>query len=204
MLLILPSTSPIRRQILERSGLGFICVAPDVDETMAERRSAEHVALSLAQAKARSVAIHHPDAVVIGADQVCELDGELLGKPDNAHSARKQLEKLSGQTHRLVTGVTVFGVQPTRGGVRRVEGFSDETRLTMRALSDRELDAYVKTGEWRGCAGSYRLEGRGIHLMERIKGDYFNVLGLPLVPLLKVLRRFGINPLLPDEPVVVA
>ncbi len=203
MLLILASTSPVRRQILERAGLGFICVAPEVDETIPSGRSAEHVAMALAEAKARSVAVNHPDAVVIGADQVCEAGGVLLGKPEDAQAARSQLEKLSGKTHRLVTGVTVFGVQPARGGVRRVEGFSDETWLTMRALTGRELDAYVKTGEWQGCAGSYRLEGRGIHLMERIKGDYFNVLGLPLVPLLKVLRRFGINPLLPDESVVV-
>ncbi len=198
-MLILASTSPVRRRILERCGLGFICVAPNVQETIPPDRSAEHVAMALAEAKARSVAMGHPDAVVIGADQVCEAGGVLLGKPENAQAARAQLERLSGKTHRLVTGVTVFGVQPARGGVRRVEGFFDETRLTMRALSARELDAYIDTGEWQGSAGSYRLEGRGIHLMERIQGDYFNVLGLPLVPLLKVLRRFGINPLLPGE-----
>ncbi len=198
MLLILASTSPIRRQILERAGLGFVCVAPEVDETITGGLSAEDVAMSLAESKARSVADRHPDAVVIGADQVCEWEGELLGKPADARAARAQLEKLSGNTHRLITGVTVFGVQPPRGGVRRVECFSDETLLTMRALSPDELEAYVNTGEWQGCAGSYRLEGRGIHLMERIRGDYFNVLGLPLVPLLKVLRQFGVNPLLLD------
>jgi septum formation protein len=195
MSLILASTSPFRRQLLEQAGLVFQCERPDFEEQLPEGELPDNVALMLAEGKAEAVAERHPEAVVIGADQVGEWRGHLLGKPADAAAARAQLARLAGDTHRLITGVVVIGATPDDGSSRPTVRLLEETRLTFRPLTDREIDAYVATGEWEGCAGGYRLEGRGIQLIEKIEGDYFNIIGLPLIPLLATLRRLGINPL---------
>ena len=186
MRLVLASTSPFRRELLARAGFHFAGVDPAVDETPPLGATPEGLALALGEAKARAVAKKVPDAIVVGADQVCDLDGACLGKPADAAAARAQLASLRGRSHRLVTGLCVLA--PGRAPILRLEA----TTLLVRAITDEELDRYVGTDEWRGCAGGYRVEGGGGALLERIDGDFFNVIGLPLFPLVTILRELGV------------
>ena len=193
MRLVLASTSPARRALLDQTGLPYEAESPDVEERLDPSAPAAAQARALALAKARAVAARHPDAIVVGADQVLVADGLALGKPPDEAAALAQLRRLAGRTHALVTGLAI--VAPGRPPI--VE--DEETRITFRALDDSELAAYVATGEWRGCAGSYRLEGRGILLVERVEGDHTNVLGLPLPRLLGHLRALGVKLLAPPR-----
>lgn len=186
MRLVLASTSPFRRELLARAGFSFEGIAPGVDETAPPGATPEGLALALGEAKARAVAAKVPDAIVVGADQVCDLDGACLGKPADAAAARAQLASLRGRSHRLVTGLCV--IAPARAPILRLE----TTTLLVRAITDEELDRYVATDEWQGCAGGYRVEGGGGALLERIDGDFFNVIGLPLFPLVTILRELGV------------
>lgn len=184
--LVLASTSPARRALLAQVGLAFEAEAPGVDEPLDRTGPAAAQVRGLALAKARAVAIRHPDAIVVGADQVLAFEAEVWGKPAHEAEALAQLSRLSGRTHSLVTGLAV--IAPDREPIVEHE----ESRLTVRGLSPAELRAYVATGEWRGCAGGYRLEGRGLALFERLEGDHTNVLGLPMPRLLGHLRALGI------------
>lgn len=141
---------------------------------------------SLAQAKARAVARRFPDALVLGADQLGELEGRLLQKPTSRAEAHAQLQALSGRSHRLLTAVCLTG-----GGVE--ETLVEEARLTLFPLTPEELEAYLDTGEWEGCAGSYRVEGRGQALMDRIEGDRTCVQGLPMQAVVHLLRGRGVS-----------
>jgi len=198
MRLILASTSPFRQAMLRQAGLTFEAVKPAFDEWLPQGSLPDAVALMLAEGKAEAVAELHPDAVVIGADQVGECEGVLLGKPQDEAAAFTQLKQLLGRTHRLITGVVLMGPVPEDGGARATLRIVDETRITFRSLTDDALKAYVATREWEGCAGGYRLEGQGVLLVEKIEGDYFNIIGLPLIPVLEGLRRLGIDPLVPS------
>lgn len=194
MSFILASTSPFRRQLLESAGLVFDIDAPRVDEAEVEARlregrpalPPEDLVRALAEAKAREVSRRHPGRVVVGADQLLALDDEVLGKPPDAAEATRRLRQLAGRTHRLMTAVAVVG------GEEPDTVFIEETDLTLRALTDEEVAKYVETGEWRGCAGGYRIEGQGIRLMSRVEGDYHNVIGLPLLAVLRALRERGL------------
>ncbi len=139
----------------------------------------------LAQRKARAVAARYPDALVLGADQLGEVEGQLLKKPTRREEARAQLQTLSGRSHRLLTAVCLTG-----GGAE--ETVVEEARLTLYALSEAEVDAYLDTGEWEGCAGSYRVEGRGQALMARIEGDRTCIQGLPMQAVVQLLRGRGV------------
>ena len=183
--LVLASTSPARRALLAQVGLRFRAEAPGGDEHLEPAADPVDQARSLALQKARAVAARHPEAIVVGADQVLVLGGRALGKPADEAEARKQLEEMAGGTHALVSGVAVVGT----GGTWQAH---ETTRLAVRALAPHEIDAYLATGEWRGCAGGYRVEGRGLALFERIDGDWTNVLGLPMPLLLGELRRRGV------------
>lgn len=184
--LILASTSPARRALLDQVGLRYLAIPPDVDERLDAPAAPVDTARLLALRKAQAVAARHPDAIVVGADQVLDLDGESLGKPPDARAAFEQIRRLVGRPHELVTALAV--VVP--GDAPIVE--HEVSRLTVRPLSDDEVRAYVATGEWQGCAGGYRLEGRGLALFERVEGDHTNVLGLPMPRLLTILRRLGV------------
>ena len=150
--------------------------------------TAAEVAQALARAKAEAVSAKHPSAIVIGADQVLALGDELLDKPGSTAAARAQLARLRGKTHRLVSAVTI--------AVAGEAGWSHvgEAVLTMRAFSDAFLDRYVAAAGPRiaGIVGAYEIEGRGIQLFERVEGDHFTIIGLPLVPLLAELRSRGV------------
>jgi septum formation protein len=188
--LTLASTSPSRRRILEAAGLRVRCVAPGVDERSVVEGSPERLAVTLALLKAQAVARLHPDAWVVGADQVVTDDAaagapRIWGKPPGPAEHLARLREMRGRPHDVVTGYAVLAP-----GVEHVG--TETTRLWMRAdLTDAELAAYVATGEGSGCAGGYAVEGNGGWLFERIEGDWPNVLGLPLLRVLDVLRRHG-------------
>ena len=184
--LILASTSPARRALLEALGLPFRCVNPEYEEQRPPGLAAADLAEALALGKARSVAKKFPEALVVGADQILVVDGELLEKPKDLDAARVQLKRLRGQMHVLTTGFAVL-CEKTHG--LRVE--HELTRMTMRMIADDELERYLATGEWQGCVGSYRVEGQGLKLFQRVEGDVLNARGLPLVRVLNALRDLG-------------
>jgi septum formation protein len=185
--LILASTSRYRKELLARLGLDFICEAPGVDEDAFKARGLEprRLAETLAETKARAVAARHPDAVVIGSDQLAHLDGCVLGKPGTAETAQAQLGRLAGRTHELVTAVCI--IHP--GGVERV---TDLAHLSMRPLAAEALARYVAADRPLDCAGAYKLECRGIALFSSItSADHTAITGLPLIWTAGVLGRLG-------------
>jgi septum formation protein len=193
--LILASASPSRRQMLRNAGLDFEIVPSGVDEDevklslVAERASAQDIATILAEMKAVRVSTRRPGAMVIGADSTLACEGKLYDKPSSLAAAREQLTALGGRTHELVSSVVV-----ARNGAR-LWHTTETGRLTMRPLSESFLDAYLARAGEAVCAsvGAYQLEGLGAHLFSRIDGDYFTVLGMPLLPLLVFLAEHGIG-----------
>ena len=193
--LILASGSRARREMLESAGLTFRVVPADVDEEAHRQSMSEHVvnggprrvAQVLARVKAEEVSRRFPHALVIGADQVLALGAEVFTKPADLAAARVALERLAGRVHHLHSAVAL-----ARGGTQ-VWAHMDSAALTMRTMSSAFLDGYIERAGERICAsvGAYELEGLGVQLFERIEGDYFTILGLPLLPLLGELRRLG-------------
>lgn len=185
--LVLASTSPYRRALLERLGLPFACVAPPCDEEALKAAGGDPEALAarLALAKARAAAILHPQAVVIGGDQVCALGDDILHKPRTAERAVEQLLRLQGGEHRLVTALAL--VHPD-GELTH----TDITRLHMRALDRTALERYVATDLPLDCAGAYKLERRGITLFSRIDSqDHDAIVGVPMLWLTGALVDLG-------------
>ncbi|MBL8826146.1 MAG: septum formation protein Maf [Planctomycetaceae bacterium] len=187
--IILASTSRYRRQLVKRLGVPFDCVAPLVDEELLKdpRLAPLELARHLARAKARSVAELHPDAIVIGSDQLAVIDEQVLGKPGSRARAIEQLTQLAGRAHRLITAMSVW-----HRGVEH--DHVDVTTLTMRDLTPVELARYVDADEPFDCAGSYKLEARGIALFASIEtADHTAITGLPLIALVSMLRDFGVS-----------
>jgi septum formation protein len=185
--LILASTSPYRRALLERLGLPFRCLAPNVDEDAlkSEGLAPEALASRLARLKAESVASLAPDAVVLGGDQLVAFEGRILGKPGDADRAVAQLLALAGRPHELITAIALLH---PRGRVEHV----DRARLWMRPLTREEAERYVAADRPWDCAGSYKLESRGVALFERIEAsDHSAITGLPLLALAGALRSLG-------------
>ncbi|NEU10663.1 septum formation protein Maf [Methylobacterium sp. BTF04] len=186
--LLLASTSPTRRALLESAGLPVDTQSPDVDERALEAEcgglAPTELALALARAKAEAVAGRAPGRIVVGADQVLDCDGTVFHKPANAEAARHHLAQLAGRTHRLHSAVALIGAD----GVP--ETFVETAHLTLRPLDDAAIAAYVALAgaDVLGSVGAYRLEGLGIHLFTQISGDHSTILGLPLIPLLARLR----------------
>lgn len=191
--IVLASTSKYRRGLVERLGIEVEAMAPDFDERAAEQAigagSTEELAMALALGKARSLVEKCPDALIVGADQIAEIDGERLHKPGTAERARAQLGRLAGRTHRLVTAVVVMRAKDLRS-----EGIVDVHRLAMRPLSEAAIARYVEREMPIDCAGSYKIEALGIALFERIEGvDFTAIVGLPLTAVVSLLARFGID-----------
>jgi septum formation protein len=192
--LVLASASLSRRSLLEAAGLRFEVAPAHIDEVelkraaQAEALSVGDTALALAHLKAARVSRRDPQALVIGADQILVCNGAWFDKPANRAAARVQLGELRGRPHSLVTGVVCL-----HGGAR-VWHHLAEPRLTMRQFSDAFLDEYLAAeGEAvTSTVGAYRLEGRGVHLFQRVDGDHSAILGLPLLPLLSFLRQHGV------------
>jgi septum formation protein len=184
--LILASTSPWRRQMLEAVGLPVRCEASGFDERSVQESDPPTLALTLAVAKARAVAERYPLAFVLGADQVVSDGHEVWGKPEDPQDHLRRLQQMRGNSHQLITG---FALVLPGGGL---ETGTESTRMWMRPdVTDAELVGYVDSEEGSQCAGGYAAEGRGAWLFERIDGDWFNVLGLPLFRVLDRLRAHG-------------
>lgn len=189
MKLILASTSPYRRALLERLGLPFECVAPRIDEEERKRSNdylpPRQLSGLLAAEKAESVAVEFPEATIIGGDQLVTIQGKILGKPGSTRAAVEQLASLSGKEHELITSIAVVHSGKSRA-------YTDVTRLRMRKLSREEIERYVAADQPIDCAGSYKLESRGIVLFESILGpDHSAVTGIPLIALTTLLRELG-------------
>jgi septum formation protein len=191
--IILASGSPHRRMLLRNAGLEFSAQKPDIDERAVEAALAgsgatpEDVAAVLAEAKAVAVSERHPDALVIGSDQTLSLGDELFHKPADMEAARRQLLRLSGRTHQLSSAVVLAG----QG--KALWRHTAIAHMTMRKLDPTAIGRYLSdVGEAAlGSVGCYQIEGRGIRLFEKVEGDFFTIVGLPLLPLFSALRDQG-------------
>ncbi|MCY0149057.1 Maf-like protein [Hoeflea sp. G2-23] len=190
--LILASASPFRKTLLQNAGLTFVSESAQIDERAVEETvqglDAEDLATILAEAKAQDVSSRHPGAIVIGSDQTLSLDGEIFHKPENMDQARRRLLKLSGRTHLLNSAVAL-----ARDGETLWRHVS-VARMTMRQLDPGFVGRHLANVGDRALSsvGAYQFEGEGIQLFERIEGDYFAIIGLPLLPLLAQLRELAI------------
>lgn len=188
---VLASTSRYRRELLARLLPDFAVDAPDVDETPIAGESPRDIAVRLASAKAQAVAARHRDAIVIGSDQVAELDGRALGKPGSVEAARDQLAASSGKT---VLFHTALCVVDARDGSAPVRSAIDSTQVVFRALDAPTIARYVNAEKPLDCAGSFKAEGLGIALFERIESsDPTALIGLPLIALARLLREAGLS-----------
>ncbi len=186
--LILGSTSVYRKELLQRLGIPFQCQKPNFDEDSAKNQNSHLEPLPLAKQLAlhKALSLAGPGNLVIGGDQLVHFKGQVLGKPGHFEKARECLEFLSGGTHELITAVAIVSSE-------RTEEFCDITRLTMRHLTRSEIETYLQADEPWDCAGSYKIEKRGISLMEKIETEDFTAIqGLPLIQLAKSLRSFGV------------
>jgi septum formation protein len=192
--LVLASTSPWRAELLGRLGLPFLTVDPRLDETPWHNSGLppEEMVLALASAKAQAaVSMSPPDGLILAADQVAEIDGQVLYKPKTRAGAVAQLALLSGRTHRLLTGLVLM--EPRTG---RQERYLDVEALSMRSLTTEQIHNYVDREDVLSCAGSYRIEGLGISLFESFSvPDFTGVVGLPLLAVVRMLAHFDISPL---------
>ena len=185
--IILASSSPRRRELLRMAGLSdFDVIIPGVDENAGAEPSPQRTAQGIAEKKCAAVASGHPDALVIAADTIVHLDGVLLGKPGDRNQARSFLERLSGRTHTVYTGVAL------QYGERRLSAV-EGTDVLFRTLADEEIRDYVDSGEPKDKAGGYGIQGRGALFVRRIDGDFYNVMGLPLCRLSTMLRDMGVK-----------
>ena len=183
--LLLASRSPQRRAILEQLAIPFEVMEPRYEEHVPEIADATQLVREHAQGKARSVAAEAGDRPVLGVDTEVVLQGEIFGKPTDATDAERMLERLSGKTHVVMSGLCLL-----TPGWEVVE--HEGTRVTFRELTPRDLATYVATGEWEGRAGAYAIQGRGAALVCAIEGDYLNVVGLPAALLVRLLaERFA-------------
>ncbi|MCC8435302.1 Maf family protein [Brevibacillus sp. M2.1A] len=184
--LILASSSPRRRELLQTLGLSFTVITSDVDETTAEHLSASEVVEELSLRKAKEVASRLTEGVVLGSDTVVVLDDQILGKPVDEMDAYRMLSMLQGQEHTVYSGVALIDVETGRAEVSH-----SLTHVRIRALTEQEIKSYIATGEPMDKAGSYAIQGIGATLVEGITGDYFTVVGLPLGLTSTLLTRFG-------------
>lgn len=190
--LILASTSPYRRMLLEKLGVPFECAAPDVDESPQPGESPRHLVVRLAQEKAKSLAARFPDHLIIGSDQVCVLDGIITGKPHTEENARQQLLKARGTIVTFYTGLALYN-----SATGHLQTECEPFDVHFRQLSEQEIEDYVRKERPLNCAGSFKSEGLGIALFDRLDGrDPNTLVGLPLIALCQMLRREHSNPLM--------
>jgi len=188
--IVLASTSPYRRQLLQQLQIPFVAAAPRYEETIDQEVAPGLLVKHLATGKAESLAPFYPDALIIGADQVfVDPRNRILGKPGDAEKAVEQLRTMSGKTHTFYSGVAVHD---SLSG----ETFSDFATytVTLRNLDQAQIQSYVRREEPVDCAGSFKIEGLGIALMDRMEGeDYTSLIGLPLIKLVRILEQFGVE-----------
>lgn len=187
--LILASTSPFRRELLSRLNLTFQTCKPEVDETSLPGESAEMLVERLAIEKARDAKRHFNTGLVIGSDQVCLINDKVLGKPGNFDNALRQLKDASGETVRFLTGLCLYDIESDR-----VQSVIEPFNVVFRKLSEHQIIHYLKTEQPYHCAGSFKSEGLGITLFEKLDGDDPNALiGLPLIQLVNLFNNWDID-----------
>ncbi|MFT6926033.1 MAG: MAF protein [Psychromonas sp.] len=183
--LILASTSPFRKQLLEKLHLVFTTAKPDVDETALPEETAIELVERLAIAKAQAIAPQFADALIIGSDQVCVNQGKILGKPGNAANAFEQLKAASGQRITFYTGLALLNTRTAT-----VQSLVEPYTVQFRELSEQMINRYIETEQPFNCAGSFKSEGYGIALFESLEGkDPNSLIGLPLISLIKMLEK---------------
>jgi septum formation protein len=189
MKLILASSSPYRRELLERLKIPFEVITPEIDETPRSGEAPEKVVERLAIEKAEKVANQNPGALVIGSDQVAIYDGKIVGKPHNHNKAVEQLRSASGKTVTLFTGLALVNAD-----TRRIQCEVIPYRVTFRRLNEGQIESYLHQEQPYSCTGSVKSEGLGIALLEKFEGDDHNTLiGLPLIRLVRMLESEGIK-----------
>ena len=190
MALVLASASPRRRDILQNAGIPFIIQPSQIPEVPREGEAPQACAERLAREKTLEVFRHRPQDFVLGADTIVIVDGQILGKPSDAGDAARMLHLLAGKTHQVTTGVCLIG--PNRKGKSSIqETLSETTLVTMSELSDEDIQSYIATGEPLDKAGAYAIQGIASRWISRIEGDYFNVVGLPVSLVYRMLRENG-------------
>ncbi len=186
--IILASASPRRKELLEKLGLKFEVAPGNREEDINSGLEPHELVCQLSIIKAKSVAADHKNAVIIAADTIGLIGNKILGKPHTENEARKMLSTLNGKTHTVITGFTVLDSVTNKIITKTVD-----TKVYIKKLTHSEIEAYVKTGEPLDKAGAYAIQGLGSIIVERIEGDYYNVMGLPLNSLVETLKEFGIN-----------
>lgn len=186
--IILASASPRRKEILELTGLKFSVDAGFFEEDMNLGLKPHQLARFLSAEKAKTIAVKYTNALVIAADTFIVFKDHLMGKPHTKDEAERMLTLLNGNAHSVITGFTIIDTNTKKKLSRSVE-----TRVYFRKMTDREIEAYVKTGEPLDKAGAYAIQGIGAMIVKKIEGDYFNVMGLPLCSLTDALKKFGIS-----------
>ncbi len=194
-MLVLASASPRRQELLRNAGIPFSVFPANISEAPLPGENPRHCAERLAREKAHATLREHPEKLVLGADTIVVVDGEILGKPRNQADASRMLRLLSGRTHQVITGVCLVG--SLRTGNQKLEtGFEDTrsetTKVTMTGLTDEEIQSYIATGEPMDKAGAYAIQGMASRWIPRIEGDYFNVVGLPMALVQTMLKEHGV------------
>ncbi len=191
MELILASSSPYRRALFARLGFAFISASPSLDETPLPDETVEALVERLALAKAKALSAKYPKALIIGSDQACLCGTSILGKPGNLANARSQLRTCSGKKVDFYTGLALFN---STTGVQQYK--LDIFSVVFRKLTEAEIENYLQREQPFDCAGSFKAEGLGISLFERMEGkDFHSLIGMPLISLCDLLREAGLNPL---------
>ena len=186
--IILASASPRRKELLEKIGLIFKVEPSNYEEDMPLRLEPHEFARKLSLEKARAVAVRRTNSIVIAADTFVVFDGRILGKPHTERDAREMLQTISGNYHSVITGFSIIDT-----GTNKILSKSVETKVYIKALTSAEIESYAKSGEPLDKAGAYAIQGLGSVFVEKIDGDYYNVVGLPLSALTEALKEFGIN-----------
>ena len=186
--IILASASPRRKELLSKTGLKFRVDESSYEENLKLTLKPDKLAIFLAREKARDVARRHRNALIISADTIVVLNSRVFGKPRSRKEAKEMLKALSGKAHTVITGYTIMDT----GSGEELSG-SVKSKVFFKVLSEREIDAYIKSGEPLDKAGAYGVQGLGAVIVRRIEGDFFNVMGLPLNSLAESLKNFGIS-----------
>ena len=194
-MLVLASASPRRQELLRNAGISFTVYPTNIPELPRPGENPRDCAERLAREKAQAALRQHPGKLVLAADTIVVVEGEILGKPRDEGDARRMLHLLSGRTHQVTTGVCLAGL---RTGNQKLEtGFEDTrsetTQVTMIPLSEEDIRSYIATGEPMDKAGAYAIQGMASRWIPRIEGDYFNVVGLPVALVFRMLREHGLG-----------
>jgi septum formation protein len=191
-MLVLASASPRRQELLRNGGISFIVQPADINETHVEGEPPRDYAERLAREKALAVFGARPQDIVLGADTIVVIDGEILGKPRDAADAARMLRLISGRVHEVITGVCIVRSKDPATKRLDLRVASESTRVTMNEVSNTEIQDYIATGEPMDKAGAYAIQGMASRWIPRIEGDYSNVVGLPVALVYRLLREMKV------------